>query len=156
MFCPTCGVALANRMKYCNRCGSHLAPRDQAEEIEAAEKSLRDEMVDLFWATVIGLGLILGGMALIRNAMHLSDWILIVYLVISSTAFTVNFALGLWQIRRFARLVHEARTGAGIGTLGAETLYTEMSRGPLNPAPSVTESTTRSLDPRSKEQLPVE
>ena len=110
-------------------------------------------MVDLFWATVIGLGLILGGMALIKNAMHLSDWILVVYLIISSTAFTINFGLGLWQIRRFARLVRETRAGLGPGSLLAEKLYAEMSRETLNPAPSVTESTTRSLNLGSKEEL---
>ncbi len=153
MFCPTCGVALANQLKYCNRCGSQLATRDQADEIEATEKKLRDEMVDLFWATVIGLGLILGGMALIKNAMHLSDWILVVYLIISSTAFTVNFGLGLWQIRRFARLVQEARAGPETGSLLAEKVPAEMLRAPLNPAPSVTETTTRSLDLGSKEEL---
>ncbi|HWN08767.1 MAG TPA: hypothetical protein VNO50_05740 [Pyrinomonadaceae bacterium] len=153
MFCPTCGVALATQLKYCNRCGAHLMPRDQADEIEASEKSLRDEMVDLFWATVIGLGLILGGMALIKNAMHLSDWILVVYLIISSTAFTVNFGLGLWQIRRFARLVQEARAGLGPGSLSIEQLNSEKAKATLNPSPSVTESTTRSLDLRSKEEL---
>ena len=152
MFCPTCGVALATQLKYCNRCGAHLMPRDHADEIDAAEKSLRDEMVDLFWATVIGLGLILGGMALIKSAMHLSDWILVVYLVISSSAFTVNFALGLWQIRRFARLVQEARGGLGTGPFHPEQL-SETARGALSPVPSVTESTTRSLDARPKEQI---
>lgn len=150
MFCLTCGVALAASMKYCNRCGSNLAPRDQADEIAAAEKSLRDEMVDLFWATVIGLGLILGGMALIKNAMHLNDWILVVFLVISSTAFTVHFGLGLWQIRRFARLVYAARAGLGIGSLGAEQLNTENARAALDSLPSVTENTTRSLVPEFK------
>lgn len=146
MFCPNCGVSMAVPLKYCNRCGAHLAPRDLADEIEASEKKLRDEMVDLFWATVIGLGLMLGGMALIKNAMHLSDWILVVYLVISSSAFAVNFGLGLWQIRRFARLVHEARSGLGTGQAGTERLIAEDASTALTPVPSVTESTTRSLE----------
>jgi len=153
MFCPTCGASQAAQVKYCNRCGSNLASRDQVDEIEASEKRLRDELVDLFWATVIGLGLILGGMALIKNAMKLSDWILIVYMIISSTAFTINFGLGLWQIRRFAGLVQEARAGLGTGSRSAEKSYLEMSHAPLNPMPSITESTTRSLDAVSKEQL---
>lgn len=153
MFCPTCGAGQAAQMKYCNRCGSNLATRDQVDEIEVSEKRLRDELVDLFWATVIGLGLILGGMALIKNAMQLSDWILVVYLVISSAAFTINFALGLWQIRRFAGLVHQARAGLGTGSPDAEKLFLEMSRAPLNSVPSITEGTTRSLDTVSKEQV---
>jgi hypothetical protein len=109
MFCPACGVALAQHLKYCNRCGFQLLTAKGAAEIDSSEKRLREEMIELFWLTVFGLGIILGGMALIKNVLHLSDWILVAYMILSSTAFTINFALSLRQIRRLARISEEAR-----------------------------------------------
>lgn len=153
MFCSACGVALAQQMKYCNRCGSQLITTTEAAGIEASEKRLRDEMVDLFWVTVLGLGAIVGGMALIKNALHLSEWILIAYMIISSTAFTINFGLSLWQIRRLAGLLREARGGVAAGQVDTSELSPVKTRAALDPVPSVTENTTRTLEPVSREQV---
>jgi hypothetical protein len=153
MFCSSCGVALAQQMKYCNRCGSQLTITRDAAEIETSEKRLREEMVELFWVTVFGLGIILGGMAVIRNALHLSDWILIAYMIFSSTAFTINFALSLWQIRRLARIVGEAKGTLPAGQLDTKELGPVQVQAALEPVPSITENTTRTLEPVPKEQL---
>jgi len=108
-------------------------------------------MVDLFWLTVFGLGMILGGMALI-NGLGLSDWILIAYLILSTTAFTINFGLSLWQIRRLDRFSKEAGGADQIGPPGAHELNPIKARTAFEAAPSVTENTTRELDPMPKEQ----
>lgn len=153
MFCPSCGVALAQQLKYCNRCGSQLITTVGAAEIESPEKRLRVEMVELFWVTVFGLGLILGGMALINNVLHLSEWMLIAYMILSSTAFTINFALSLWQIRRLARICSEEKDTIQLGQLDTNELGPVRARAALESVPSVTENTTRQLEPSSKEQL---
>lgn len=154
MFCPSCGVALAQQMKYCNRCGSQLTTSKQTAVIELPEKRLREEMVELFWVTVFGLGLILGGMALIKSVLHLSEWILIAYMIFSSTAFTINFALSLWQIRRLARIAEETKGTLPVGQLATNELSPIKARAALEESvPSVTEHTTRTLEPISKEQI---
>lgn len=153
MFCPSCGVALARQMRYCNRCGSQLITAGEAAEIESSENRLREEMVDLFWVTVLGLGLILGGMALITRVLRLDEWILIAYMILSSTAFTINFALSLWQIRRLARISEEARGTIQVGQLDPDELNPMNARAALESVPSVTENTTRSLGPISKERV---
>lgn len=153
MFCPTCGVALAQQTKYCNRCGSQLLTSRDAAEIESSEKRLREEMVDLFWVTVFGLGFILGGMALIKSVLHLNEWILIAYMIVSSTAFTINFALSLWQIRRLARISAGLKGILEAGQIDTNELDPVKARAALEPVPSVTENTTRTLEPISKEQI---
>jgi hypothetical protein len=153
MFCPSCGVALAQQMKYCNRCGSQVLTTRDAAEIESTEKRLREEMVDLFWVTVFGLGLILGGMALIKSVLHLSDWILIAYMIVSSTAFTINFALSLWQIRRLARASAGLKGILQVGQLDTNDLEPVKARAALESVSSITENTTRTLEPISKEQI---
>ena len=152
MFCPSCGVALAQQIKYCNRCGSQLLTTKEAADVKLSEKRLREEMVDIFWVTVFGLGLILGGMALIKNFLHLSDWILVAYMIVSSTAFTINFGLSLWQIRRLARITEQVRAGVQIRQLDTSELSLVNARPAREAVPSVTENTTRALEPISKEQ----
>ncbi len=152
MFCPSCGIALAQQMKYCNRCGSQLITTREAAEIKLSEKRLREEMVDLFWVTVLGLGLILGGMALIKNFLHLSDWILIAYMIISSTAFTINFGLSLWQIRRLARIAEEVRGRVQLAQIDSNQISPSEVVA-LKSITSVTENTTRNLEPISKEEI---
>ncbi|HEV2665521.1 MAG TPA: hypothetical protein VG324_11450 [Blastocatellia bacterium] len=119
---------------------------------KSVENRLRDEMVDLFWLTVFGLGMILGGMAVIKEGLGLSDWILIAYLILSTTAFTINFGLSLWQIRRLAGFSKEARGAAQIEPPGANELNPTKARTAFEVAPSITENTTRELEPMPKEQ----
>jgi len=154
MFCPACGVALSQQMKYCNRCGSQLLTTKEAADVKLSEKRLREEMIDIFWVTVFGLGLILGGMALIKNFLRLSDWILIAYMIISSTAFTINFGLSLWQIRRLARIAEEVRGRVRAAQVDAPQLSSAAGEGAQKLMPSVTENTTRNLEqiPRAEVQ----
>jgi zinc ribbon protein len=151
MFCPSCGVALPQPTKFCVRCGSQLSVTKKDPAFKSIENRLRDEMVDLFWLTVIGLGMILGGMALIKGQ-GLGDWILIAYMILSTTAFAINFGLSLWQIRRLNSFSKEARGAAQIIPPGANELNPTKARTPLEFAPSVTENTTRELEPMPKEQ----
>ena len=151
MFCPSCGVALPQPTKFCVRCGSQLSVTKKDPAFKSIENRLRDEMVDLFWLTVIGLGMILGGMALIKGQ-GLGDWILIAYMILSTTAFAINFGLSLWQIRRLERFSKEARGADQIGPLGANELNPTKERTAFEIAPSVTENTTRELEPTPKGQ----
>lgn len=81
---------------------------EEAALIESTERRLYDEGVGLFWVTVIGLGLILGGIVAMK-ALQLSKVLIIGYMILGSTAFTLNIGLSLWQIRRLARISATAR-----------------------------------------------
>jgi hypothetical protein len=151
MFCPSCGVALSQPTKFCVRCGSQLSVTNKDPAFKSIENRLRDEMVDLFWLTVFGLGMILGGMLAIKGV-GLSDWILIAYLILSTTAFTINFGLSLWQIRRLNSFSKEARGVTQIGPIDTNELNPSKARTSLEVAPSVTENTTRELELTTKGQ----
>jgi len=158
MFCSSCGASLPRQTKYCKSCGAQLSKPDTAAEIESTEKRLREELVDLFWVTVIGLSLIVGGMTLIKNALHLSDIVVIAYMILSSTAFMINLGLSLWQIRRLAGQIKEARNAGQIEPkpdLDTNELGPGADRAALDPVLSVTENTTRELgtSPKQKSEL---
>ena len=152
MFCPSCGVALAQQMKYCNRCGAHLITTKEAAEIELFEKRMDSEMEGLFWITILGIALILGGMILMKKV-QLSEWMIIAYMIFSAAAFVTYFGLGVWQVRRLARSSKEATGALQPGQLDTEELIPARVPIALEAAPSVTEHTTRTLEPVAKEPI---
>ncbi|MGH9970761.1 MAG: hypothetical protein ACREBG_23625 [Pyrinomonadaceae bacterium] len=151
MYCSFCGIALAQPMKFCNRCGGQLITAQKAALNEPTEKRLYEESVDLFWVTVIGLGMILGGIVLLRKVLNLSEGLIIAYMILSSTAFAINLGLSLWQISRLARISKEARSSIQLETFRPQELSPERVGTVLLGAPSVTENTTRTLDSISEE-----
>lgn len=151
MFCPSCGIALPQQLKYCNRCGAQLTAKD-TELVAIYEKRMESEMEGLFWITVFGLGLLVGGLVVLKNALGLGEGLLYAYTLLCSLALIMYFGLGVWQIRRLARSSREA-----VGTLEpgrVETnelapVQTPATLEPAKPGPalSVTERTTRTLEP---------
>lgn len=142
MYCHACGIALSQPTKYCNRCGVQLITQDPSGELKRTEKRLDEYLDGLFWITAFGLGLILGGMIVLKKV-GLSDFFIFAYLLISSTAFIINFVINLMAARRIGRKSRDL-PGADekqTGQLGPATVEV------LPPATSVTEHTTRSFEP---------
>ena len=150
MFCPTCGNALSQQLKYCNRCGANLATTDTTT-LKALEKRLDEHLDGLFWITVLGLAVIIGGMLLMKR-FQFSEALILAYMVLSSAAFLVNFAINLREVQRLKRTREgtnqlEGRTPAELSLLS--------EHDNLRVLPSVTENTTRSLEEPHKEKIPL-
>jgi hypothetical protein len=77
MFCPSCGIALPNQLKYCNRGGAPLTTPRENELVKLYEKRMEGEMEGLFWIIVFGLGLLIGGMVVLKKALDLNEKVLI-------------------------------------------------------------------------------
>lgn len=152
MYCSSCGTALSRQMKYCNLCGAKLPRAKDKDAAKATEKRLDEYLDGVFWITVFGLGFILGGMALIKEGLHLSDRILIAYLVISSAAFLVNLGLSLWQVVRMVRGSKEEDATAN--QHDTNKLEPAVERISIGAVASVTEDPTRSFEPSAKENVP--
>ncbi len=139
MFCPTCGNALSRQLKYCNRCGANLATTG---ELKSVEKRLDEYLDGLFWITVFGLAVIVGGMVLMKK-LQFTETLIAAYMVLSSAAFLVNFAINLREVQRLKR------DREGPNQIEGSTT-SELSLPPvhesLSALPSVTENTTRSLN----------
>jgi hypothetical protein len=148
MFCPSCGVALAQQMKYCNRCGTHITTQE-VDVIQIIEKRMDSEMEGLFWITVFGLGLILGGMVLMKKT-HFSEGLIIAYMILSTAAFLTYFGLGVWQVRRLAGSLKQTPDTDVLTQTDTNELGPATARTALDAAPSVTEHTTRTLEPIPK------
>lgn len=145
MFCHTCGNALTQQMKFCNRCGAMVIKPDDNASIKRSEKRLDSYLDGLFWVTVFGLAFIFGGTLLLRR-FGLQEWVLITYVCLSSIAFLINFGVNLWGTVKILKGSHEIPTVKEPKTNELEAAATPL----LSPQPinfSVTENTTRSFEP---------
>lgn len=143
MYCHACGTALTQpTTKYCNRCGVQLVP---TRKEKTGEKRQDEYLEGLFWITVFGLGFIVGGAVLLKKVAF-SDLVILIYAVISSTLFLINFGLNLWGAVRLMRSPKETKLPVQPGPETAE-LNPGRPEVFLTPAHSVTENTTRSFEP---------
>ena len=142
MYCHTCGIALTQPTKYCNRCGVQLLTQDPTGEVKRTEKRLDEYLDGLFWITFFGVGFIFGGMVVMKKV-GLSDLFILAYLLISSTAFLINFVINLMAALRIGRKSQDlpGTDERQTGQLGPTTVDV------LPPATSVTDHTTRSFEP---------
>lgn len=139
MFCPTCGTALSRQLKYCNRCGANLATTGA---LKSVEKRLDEYLDGLFWITVFGLAIIVGGMLLMKK-LQFTEALIAAYMVLSSAAFLVNFAINLREVQRLKR--EREGTNQIEGRTTSELTLPPV-RESLSALPSVTENTTRNLE----------
>lgn len=89
----------------------------------------------------------------LMKKVQFSDWLITGYMIISAAAFTSYFGLGIWQIRRLARSSIESKVTIDVGAPQTSELNPADVRGSLEPATSVTEHTTRTLEPVAKEPI---
>lgn len=153
MYCQSCGTALATEMKYCNRCGAHLVTTKNNDTVDLFEKRMDSEMEGLFWITVLGLALILGGMALLKK-MQFSESIILVYMILGFAAVIAYFGLGVWQVRRLNQGTQNASASLQVDEGNTSELDPAKEWPALESGTSITDQTTRGLErvPRIKER----
>ncbi len=145
MYCSSCGAATTQGLSYCNRCGSNLSIVRGDDAIKPVESPAAIG-VDIFWTTVFGLGLIFGGMVALK-AFDIREVLIIAYMVLSSLAFIGLYSLDLWRFIRFYRSSQGTIATARVGKLDTKELDGAETRALPEPVSSVTENTTRSLEP---------
>ena len=152
MFCSSCGTPLSKKMKYCNRCGAQLINTTEGADIQPSEKRFDEYLDGLFWLTVFGLGLIVGGTAFMKKTLHLSDGLIVAYMILSSSAFLINFALNLWGLFRISKNSRDLKGRVQIEQVDTNELLPVKPQIALEPAPSIIEDTTRGLESKAPDQ----
>ena len=143
MYCQACGIALSQPMRYCNRCGTSLVSPDENAAAKTARDKRLDEYLDgLFWITVFGVALVLGGMVALKK-LQFSDLLIICYMVLTATLFLINFVLNLWGVIKIGRQALESTPSLAANT---SELPGPANAKALSPPPSVIENTTRSFE----------
>lgn len=153
MYCQSCGIAIAQSMRYCNRCGALVLTSQESADLKKSEKRLDNYLDGLFWITVFGVALTAGGMVVLKK-LEFSGGFIAAFMIISATAFLINFALNLWIILRLARNPRAGEAGSQFSNPQTNELEQPVVPPLLQSAPSVTENTTRSFEPVFQKRHP--
>lgn len=145
MFCPTCGKTVNGKLKYCNSCGERLAKEVVRDKDSTPGKMLDGILETLFWFAMVGLGILIGLVAVLMKQEFPPNLVAIIVVAYLSTIFGICFLLA----RQVPKLI-DARLKAwerGDETTTQQlksptTAQLEEYREPL----SVTDHTTRTLD----------
>jgi len=149
MYCSTCGSAVSPGLAYCNRCGAELANKHSSPKLSATS------MESLVWAiaavTIVGMGAVIGLMAVMKEVLHFNDGLITVF----SLLFLATF-IGVDVV--FIRLLHSK---FGRRRIPGSTPRTELRTTDLDepkvrnlpePAPTVVEHTTRTLETADRDR----
>ena len=151
MFCPSCGTEYTIGLPYCNRCGANLnsSLTEPAEVISInLTKAIAAIGTTMAVLTLGGfIALIVGAVRLAERTSMGSDPIIAMMVLGMVTILTIDILLG----RQLSRLIE-----AGISSkkspqrqrpLPSANVPHELGRPAPPPASSVTENTTRFLEP---------
>ena len=142
MYCSSCGVAVAQKLSYCNHCGANLNRGDSAESPEVRPDWLAFLMAATFIFGLVAIAILMGVMKSVLEmpVMHILGVITIPFLLL--------FILEGVFIRLLLRRRHEVdeRNTLSNGQITNE-LGEARARLLSQPAASVTEHTTRAFDP---------
>ena len=151
--CTVCGAEFTSGLKYCKRCGSSLNRRSKTNKSEIKV----GEFANMFWAIAVfglsGLALLTGGVLGVLGMGIRSDAIVLVSVFILVTILAVVGMLTR-QLSRLIKITEDAQTYSQIEKeeITGEPDYPRIAEPP-DSMPSVTEHTTRNMEPsRYKKQ----
>ncbi len=146
MYCSSCGTAVAIGLSYCNQCGAKL----RGDQGLAKSSEVRPEMLvaAITFVFVGGLGAIVGLMAVLKSVFNQpGDVGLVIFF--SLISFLIMLAVEgvfirmLWGRKKGAE---EARDTERLEEPRAQAVDEAKLRALPEPASSITERTTRSLE----------
>ena len=159
MYCPSCGAESAIELNYCNRCGanlsSHLVTQTELAPINLTKPILIIGAV-LVLITLGGFaGIISGTIEMVQNGAGAVSPAIPVFGI--PAILTIDILL----LRQLSKLISAALSPNRIQTKTRaqppkEIQFARSSTARLESAPSVTENTTRFLDPAYQEPSPAQ
>ena len=151
MYCPSCAAEVNPSLSYCNQCGARLGPEVNTRALSASTYNLL--VGGAIGIPIFGLGLIIGLIAALKNGMGFRDDFIF---AISILTF---FLLAIAEIGCFVMLLSRSRAPKSSKSRRDQPwqLPEAQPRGlgspTFEPRPvgSVTDNTTRGLDPVLRE-----
>jgi hypothetical protein len=149
MFCSSCGAAITPELNYCKRCGTELG---------GVIKQSGTEIESLIWAivgvTVGGIAVLIGLVAVLKEVFGSDTKLIGVLSVMSFFLLLIADVSLIWLLLTRSRTKKKPAVNAHLKEAEAQRLYDAPARELAEPMPmpSVTEHTTRSLEPALREK----
>ena len=158
MYCSTCGKTINPGLSFCNHCGTRVGGASQPSEHRMSEASFNLLIVALIAVPILGIGVIIGLMSVMKGELNFKDeMIAIVVLMSFILLLTTEFSL-IWLLHHHTKPskkkdnVSETQPFQ-IKDVEIKGLPEGNIQGFTPPIPSVTEHTTRTLDPVPRKHI---
>jgi predicted lipid-binding transport protein (Tim44 family) len=147
MYCSSCGSAVAQHLTYCNHCGAKIS-RNQTDKLDKAtelraEWAIMSSMAALFVCGLVAIAILLGVM---KSVLIFQEGPIMAFGFLS---FLILIGLEAVYVSRLFRFRRDSETATDQSRL-ATNITKELeaqSRMTGEPVGSVTDHTTRTLDP---------
>lgn len=147
MYCSSCGATVVRGISYCNTCGAKLSK----EKDESIAKPTELFPESLIWAIVVvfivGLGVTIGLMAVMKDLLNFSQGLIIGFTLLSFLLTFVVEGVLIWMLLESKRNAQKSGDTAQLKEQTTRELEGAQARSLPEPAPSVTEHTTRKFEP---------
>ena len=151
MYCSSCAAAVTPGLSYCNRCGAELIPKK-------SDASKGSQLIEsLVWAIVAvsvgGLALLIGMMAVMKHELQFENQMILLVLLLSFVPLLAGEIMFIWLLLRSKNLIGRENATTDISEFkkaATKELDEPQERLLTEPAVSVTDQTTRTLEPVSR------
>lgn len=147
MFCPNCGTNASKNLKYCKNCGERLSKAEEIDKDGTPGKMLDNILTTLFLVVMFGLGILVGLVAVLLGNNIEPKFVVLISIAYLAAVFGICYSL-LSQVPKLidARLKSNTAVHETIQPHQLRPLTTAQLDEFHQPAMSVTEHTTRTLD----------
>ena len=157
MYCSSCGKAVAQGLSYCNYCGAKLSDTKADSLVKTtelrAESLIISAMVGLFVLGLVAITMLMGVMKVI---LRFDEGLLLAIAGLSFLIMLLIEGVLVRQLLHRRRSIEEGRGIVAALVKGQETRELDAAQERALPEgmPSVTEHTTRTLEPVYQERPP--
>ena len=150
MHCSSCGAAVNKNLSFCNRCGAKAGGGGLSE---ASFNTLVGSIVGL---AIAGLGVIIGLMSVMKEVLNLSNEIIVPFIIAAFAFIAAGEAVFIWLLLSHSRRSKMPQINSQIDPQFDTNRLNQVEIKGLDaaksePIPSVTEHTTRTLEPVLRE-----
>ena len=149
MYCQTCGGQLAQPLSYCNHCGADLGTLKVQGQAGTAETAIDTLLWVIVGTTITLLGMALGALVLIKHG-AINERLGMAFVILTFISLVVAEGVLVWRLLHLNRAAKETSPVSKLSDLSIEEPNSVTARAlhePLEPVSSVTEQTTRTLEP---------
>lgn len=150
MYCSSCGSTVMPGLSYCSRCGVQLNAKWRPENSESPEVPSEYLIWAILAVSVGGLGVILALMAVMKQALNFGTELIVAFSLLSFLLIVAAESVFIWKLVSSRSRSKEADEIRRLREHSSKEVG-EVPAGVLGEgAPTVTEHTTRELEPASK------
>ena len=144
MFCERCGKQIDDALNFCNSCGAQLKREKEKDSTRSVLSNLTSALISI---AVVGLGVLVGLVAILLNAVPQPELIVVFSFIYLAILFGICFMI-MRQISRVidAKVINKTPADANVQPLVQLPPRTTAQLEEYRQPASVVENTTRTLD----------